>query len=706
MGKTALAFELLSEVVSNPANASWCEGVFFSSMKTEKLTANGIVKLSAVETLDDLKYELGQILADSFGFSFISFEDSALQLKEKKILLFLDNLETLLRDDLEAFETLNESLPRNWQVLITSRITVPHKVMALSELSEPSSVELAKRYITSRDILSISYTDLKAICAKCFHNPLAIRLTLDLIIKGGEVPNSISIAQRDISEFSFSNLIDYLDENELRVLECIFVEHISTRQSIHSLLNTGFDEIAASVSYLSKTSLIDRNINGDKENYCLTSSVRELLLRTPKDLSLRSEINERHIAIINKEKEIDRSQKNSNSKPHNVTHITTGASKDLKVLATNIFKELRVKSNQIDIILGRTRTNAEVLSKFYKSLMDAQSAFEDFALYHRCMAIVLSQLRDNKAAKISLEQAIMVDGDDVASYLLLGRLLMNNGDTPSAHNVYKTLFDKFPPESIGDETYAVLLYNGYYLSLLYQGKYDSILKSTKDWKDAKLGGTNLGLIRASAHKRIAEDLVSTDYDKYLDRVISAAGILNQLFKDDGYSRAICDNALKLIAEISFGIVKCKEPSNKKVDTILSFCEDCIPKIASSLRENAKVELNNYTSRLIDFHYAANPFKDRSWSIYINQSDPGLIDLCEANELGLLTCTVDKLVKPKGILFSFDRDKLRYFSSVHAYQGHNKDDWYNLKPGDDIAIIPNFNCSGELPVARALYIVKA
>ncbi|EJL6831227.1 ATP-binding protein, partial [Vibrio cholerae] len=187
--------------------------------------------------------------------------------------------------------------------------------MPLNELAEGASIELAKRYIHSRGMVTINHIDLQNICKQCFYNPLAIRLTLDLIGKGGEVPDSISIAQRDISEFSFSNLVECLSESELRVLECIFIEHKSTRQSIHSLLNSNFDEIASSISHLSKTSLIERNISGDKEDYTLTSSVRELLLRSPKDLSLRSEIHERHTNIVGMEKVIDLNQKETNSKP-------------------------------------------------------------------------------------------------------------------------------------------------------------------------------------------------------------------------------------------------------------------------------------------------------------------------------------------------------------------------------------------------------
>ena len=109
MGKTALALELLARVVLQPKNTSWCDGVVFATMKTEKLTSEGTVKLEAAETLDELKCELALTMTELFDVESEDFDSIVDELKDKKILLFLDNLETLLRDNQESFEELNES---------------------------------------------------------------------------------------------------------------------------------------------------------------------------------------------------------------------------------------------------------------------------------------------------------------------------------------------------------------------------------------------------------------------------------------------------------------------------------------------------------------------------------------------------------------------------------------------------------------------
>ncbi|ELR63727.1 Transcription activator gutR [Photobacterium marinum] len=707
MGKTALALELLSDIVRDPCNSEWCDGVFFSSMKTEKLTSEGVISLTAAETIDELKEELTHIFSEYYDADYSNFEEVIDSLKNQKILLFLDNLETLLRDSIDAFEELNESLPVSWQVLITSRITVPHKVIPLEELSETSSVDLAKRYIASRDIIELSYQDIKHICSQCFYNPLAIRLTLDLIMNGGEIPNSISVAKRDISEFSFSNLIDCLDRNELKVLECIFVEHSSTRQSIHSILKLGFDDIAASISKLSKTSLIDRNIDGDNENYNLISSVRELLLRTPKDLSLRSEINERYTDIIGKAKEVDLNQMKSNTRSFHITYIPDGVSNDLKVLCTELFKLLKLRFNSVDVMLGRKGLSSEKLTKMYKTFIDSKSAYENYALYHRSMAMLLSQLRDSKEAKNYLEKAIKVDPKDYASYLLLGRLLMNNSEYLDAYNLYNDLLNLLHPDEADDEMYARSLYNGLYLSLLYQNDYQKIIDVSTKWKELKVGKSTIGLLRATAYKRISEKYATNELslDEFLSKMISAVGIISEVYRDFGHFKGASDVGAKIIDEFCYHLDRLKHVDDKRIDQLLNFCEINIREISSSVNDDVSSEVKSCLNKLIDFDHKNNPFNERSWRLYLNQTDPGKINKEEAIDIGLTIATVDKNVKRKDILFSYDQSGNRYFSHLKCYKGTNTDNWYNLERDDEIAIRIDYSIKGELPVSSELYIIE-
>ncbi|WP_434430242.1 hypothetical protein [Aeromonas veronii] len=69
----------------------------------------------------------------------------------KKILLFIDNLETLLVDSPEDFEEFNYSLPASWRVLVTSRITISNaSITSLNPLQDKSAALMARLYSTRR----------------------------------------------------------------------------------------------------------------------------------------------------------------------------------------------------------------------------------------------------------------------------------------------------------------------------------------------------------------------------------------------------------------------------------------------------------------------------------------------------------------------------------------------------------------------------
>jgi hypothetical protein len=138
LGKTALTLDVLRESSLDPTTKDWCDGIAFISLKQEKLTANGIEKLSAVATIEEIKEEILETLSTLFpSIDIDNFEHALEALKQQKVLLCLDNLETLLRDTPELFDSFYENLPANWRVLITSRVTVDGaKSIALGALQE------------------------------------------------------------------------------------------------------------------------------------------------------------------------------------------------------------------------------------------------------------------------------------------------------------------------------------------------------------------------------------------------------------------------------------------------------------------------------------------------------------------------------------------------------------------------------------------
>ncbi|WP_214653182.1 hypothetical protein, partial [Vibrio anguillarum] len=75
--------------------------------------------------------------------------------------------------------------------------------------------------------MNIQQRTLQDIAKAANHNPLAIRLTVDLYLKGNDIPESIQRSQKDIASFSYKNLIDAIDDTAVSILEAIFAQQVS-----------------------------------------------------------------------------------------------------------------------------------------------------------------------------------------------------------------------------------------------------------------------------------------------------------------------------------------------------------------------------------------------------------------------------------------------------------------------------------------------
>ncbi|MBF4313343.1 hypothetical protein EAY03_26640, partial [Vibrio anguillarum] len=102
----------------------------------------------------------------------------------------------------------------------------------LEPLKQKHSVALARNYFRKRGVMNIQQRTLQDIAKAANHNPLAIRLTVDLYLKGNDIPESIQRSQKDIASFSYKNLIDAIDDTAVSILEAIFAQQVSNRTEL------------------------------------------------------------------------------------------------------------------------------------------------------------------------------------------------------------------------------------------------------------------------------------------------------------------------------------------------------------------------------------------------------------------------------------------------------------------------------------------
>lgn len=675
-GKTALALDLLSSIVSTPAYSKYVDAVVYTTLKTEKLTAEGVVALDAVETISELKHSIVNSFNKIFDDENDSFEGVIDVYKNKRILLCLDNLETLLRDNHDSFEYFNHSLPVTWKVLVTSRVSITNSsVLSLNALKEKSAIHLARTYLKKRGANPLERNVYKKMTKECHYNPLAIRLTLDLAIKGKSIPDSLNVANKDIAEFSYNNLIETLTDNSIQVLEAIFVEDSSSRMSLCELLGLSLDDISSSIGELSRTSLIKRESTDQNETYSLSDSVRDLLLVSPKNIDARNKVQR----LINKRrvlsKEIDIKQDQRDIPEWHVNYIPKDTNQNLKILVTEINKKIKKAFRNTDIAIS-----------LYRKLQDAKYIYDDSALYHRSFARVSEALKDFNGAEREYKKSISIDSNDVQSYYLLGRLYHNTNRYDESSEIYQKLIsDGWTREDNNSESFGQSIYNGYFLSLLYSGKYSVVLDKTKKWKDSNIYRGILGAYRASAWKRKMENLVDINQDETIDALVRATRILSDVFRNDGYLRPACSQARKIFEEIEFCFSRdeyCSKFPGQGLELlemisehILEFGDSRDSFNSKIIEKLSKVKINN------------NPFKSKKWRSYL-KSDNIIETPNEYQAKDFIAVKIDHRPKSSArYLFAKDAFGETYILHFDKFKNGVWKEWCKLSLGANLEILP-------------------
>ncbi|MCH7313697.1 tetratricopeptide repeat protein [Acinetobacter sp. ANC 3882] len=690
-GKTALALDLLNSIVSTPSFSKTLDCVVFITMKTEKLTSNGVISLNSIQTIEELKNNILVSLNNIYDENFKTFEEVISSKENEKVLLCIDNLETLLREHPESFDELNYQLPQSWQVFVTSRISVSNAtILSLDALKESSAIHLARTYLSKRGGSALEDSIYLQLTKACFFNPLAIRLTIDLIVTGKDLPDSINVANKEIAEFSYNNLINVLSKNAIEVLEAIFAEDVSTRLSLCELLNKSLDEISSAVGELSKTSLINRISSEQGESYKLSDSVRDLLLVSPKNLEVRRYVQDVILKRRNLVNEIDIKQNKKDTPEWHSDFIPNETNQTLKILITQVNNDLR-----------KSLKNIEIAATLFRKLRDSKFIYEGYDIFHRAYGRVLEVLKDYKSAEEQYNLAIQYNPDHPSAHYLLARLFHTTNRFDLAEKTYEKLIEM---GWVNNESSIVPLgksiYSGYFLALLFTGQYDAVFEKTKHWKEAGPYRATLGTYRAGAWKRKIESLVDEDPEITIDALLRASRILQDVFKNDGYSRTANKQAIKIFEEIDYCLSRpiYYQKFPEACEELIRFAFDNIFEIYQIKQTPLLDEIINKFS---DLNIPNNLFRNSKSYREFNEAATDTY----SNKVDKILVKITNRPKDKAsFLFAKDIFGEDYFLHFESFKNGKWKDWCQLSTGEEVFIqISNEKADGKATKASAIYL---
>jgi tetratricopeptide (TPR) repeat protein len=685
LGKTSLALDVLRECSLEPKAQDWCDAIVFVSLKQEKLTADGVQTLSASQTLDELGVELTEELSTLYpDIDCADFAAVTPELANERILLCIDNLETLLVNNQEAFSRFFESMPGKWRVLITSRITVDGaKTLPIGALTSDGAKALIYKYLSAKGIDAPIEAVVAQIIGSSGCNPLALRLIIDRFANGHSLPTAAAQAEKDIVAFSYKNLLETLTENAVLILEALFVKDQFVRGELVELLGLDSDSTAEAVRQLTRTSLVIRHSDGTDERFSLSPSIRDLLRDLPRNLAIRQKVKFKIDAQSKAVRQHKFIQAQHGFSPLSEDFIPDDCPPNLGAVLVMAIKLLRAESHSHQQVIAAL----DRLTQAVKSYPDNSQAFVTLGRLH-------IKVNDDLGAESYFKQAIHLAKDHPTPRIVYQDYLLQRERPDEALTISESLIaEGWGAEPKSDDFTARRVWNSHFRILIENGLYDRLIEV------APLANSNKSLLdlgRCATAQAIICKVQPLHSDNPKDSLIALGKAAKLLFDRPLHERVRSHWAR------TFRYL-CKE-LHHLIDTqsLLDFehasiepCIHCIARHAAEVYENVSLyAVRNEVAPVLRF------LKKQATEIETKLFDSNWISGLVSEQLGHASIakkmisegyrilTIYKVPYSPGnipsFMFAEDEKQQRYFVAKHTCKNFEFVSWAQLRVGSQIA----------------------
>ncbi len=207
IGKTALALKVAYDVLDMPDCPF--EAIVWVSSKTTQLTAQEIRRIEGA--ISDSLGIFNSIAVELVGTVDNPMDEVIEYLGTFKILLIIDNLETVLDEKIRQFLAM---LPLGSKVLITSRIGIgafeyPQKLQAMDQNDAIDLLRAMARVRGVTDLVKLNNKKLVNFCRRMKFNPGFIKWFVSTV-QAGTRPEEVLSKPDIFLDFCMSNVYDYL----------------------------------------------------------------------------------------------------------------------------------------------------------------------------------------------------------------------------------------------------------------------------------------------------------------------------------------------------------------------------------------------------------------------------------------------------------------------------------------------------------------
>lgn len=669
IGKTAVTLEAMKDICLIPSVESKIEGIMFASMKTEALTVDGVKSLNASETLSELKNEIIEKICQINNDEIYDCIEDIIELYgNNHIILFIDNLETLIRDNSQDFEDFIATLPLKWKIVVTSRIPMNSATNhPLPQMDKKHASILTRSYSTRRN-LSLDEGKIQKIADTFYGNPLAIRLSVDALHAGKAYREIFTDVSTDLSHFSYKNLIDVLSDNDMHVLEALLIKDKSSRNDIADLLDKNLDDVSKGLLKLRTTSLVSSSNTDDVDFYTINAGVRNLLVTNPRNVKIRGDIQEKikqNVININKlENELSSDEHN----PYSLWYIPKNTPSQLKTLllqGTKFIKNSRKRPSATD-------------NQLYEKFMQRKELYKGHSSYWILLAMLNQKLKLIPAAKECVMQAKELGAKSlVVNHVLAGIAFYEEAQYSDAEDYLSEFIydqDTFNPSIIGRNNYLSIL-RLHLKSLSYQQKPETIIENAHLWESHSESYTMVVDFVIKALKMKSEKLQSNEKTTLLKEAIDKA---NHAINHGDIPKSGCQ---VLYNEILFILQGKYEIDKSTLSHFLEFMFHCIEWLDLP---NSKI-IEDYS--LLSNVDCNNPFKESSMNLYFETIASKEFDISsiEHNDSYIEVSVYNIPQSSDQYVFAEDINKKQYLVHYNDSQNFEWLDWSMVTQGSKFLV---------------------
>lgn len=608
-------------------------------------------------------------------------------------MLCIDNLETLIQDDVNSVQDYIESLPETWKIIVTSRIPIDGaKTFSLQGLEEASSQILVRRYADSIGFSSIGKTEVERIAKSSAANPLAIRLNVDRLHLGGGVADTLKQTSVDLIDFSFHGLIAALPGISKKVLEVIFVVGSSDRGNIVSFFGEETALASEGVGKLLQTSVVRRIVEEDEERIELTESIRLLLQRSPLDLAFRHSASARLGEMRKKTMHHASIQESRNVNPYHEDFLGPWIPEHLGSKLVDVIRFLRDnRQNYADY---------SQIEKLCQVLESMPVEHRDYSEYWLMLARLRSWQRDELASRSAFENATELEAAEQknkrpTARLAYARYLKRNNVNDESFSIIKSLInDEWCGRESCKEVYFRVIWGELFdmvIRIPDPDLRDKCLKSLKaatevdavdfyQVQEAKVRVSNC----SSEHKTNPENVIRLFTD--------AANNVAPIFGNPNFGKSAYLFSLFFLKELEFLLrsLPLSFRSHLDFEKMLLALERMCEKLFESdgILPRDRSTIQGRLRSLIKFEVSVdNPFDSKKWRNRAGLQAVAAHDLQELTRGGWIVSTITGLGSGSlpGFAFCNDSDANRYYVSRRLLKSVDLVEWTKLEKGHTIAI---------------------